>query len=326
MAQLYPLKFKPIYKEKLWGGQKIKTILGKDFGSLPNCGESWVLSDVPGDVSVVENGTLAGKTLEELIKEQGEELLGKNSAHHNRFPLLVKFLDADQDLSLQVHPNDSLAQIRHNSLGKSEMWYIIQADADAELISGFERKTDAREYLSKLAGGQILSLMHSEKVRQGDCFFIPAGRVHTIGKGILLAEIQQTSDVTYRIYDFDRVDKNGQKRELHTELALEAIDFEALGSNKVTADVLPGGSQRLVECPYFATNIISVNRRMVCDYSFLDSFVILTCIKGSARVKNEVGEALVSQGEAVLVPASSGSIGIWSDEICEFLETYVPKQ
>jgi mannose-6-phosphate isomerase len=326
MKELYPLKFKPIYKEKLWGGQKIKTVLGQDFGSAKNCGESWVVSDVPGDVSVVENGALKGLTLNELVAKFGADLLGKNAASETRFPLLVKFLDAAQDLSLQVHPNDTLAQARHGCLGKSEMWYIIQADDQAELISGFAKKTNAQEYLQHLENGKILSLMHHEKVESGDCFFIEAGRVHTIGKGILLAEIQQTSDVTYRIYDFDRTDDKGQKRELHTELALDALDFEAVGSNKVKTKVAAGSSQCLVSCKYFTTNIIAVEKRMICDYSFLDSFVLLTCVKGEAKIKNEAGEASISAGEAVLVPAQAGSVGIWSAGYCEFLETFVPQK
>ncbi len=324
---LYPLKFVPIYKEKLWGGQKIRTVLGQDFGDLANCGESWVISDVPGEESIVSVGPLAGLSLRTLMLEYGDKLTGQipRLGDDKRFPLLVKFLDAAQDLSVQVHPNDTLAMARHGSLGKSEMWYIIEADPEATLISGFTQKFTPAQYRQKLEAGSIMDMLCVEKVEAGDSFFIPAGRVHTIGKGILLAEIQQTSDITYRIYDFDRLDKAGKKRELHTELAMEALDFEAVGSQKIHAKPAPGTSALLAECAYFATRLIHVERRMVCDYSFLGSFVILTCVKGSAYIKNEVFSTPISAGEAVLVPAQCGQIGIWSQANCELLETYVPK-
>ena len=213
---LYPLKFKTIYKEKIWGGHKINTHLNKDFSPLDNCGETWEISGVEGNISITENGNLSGKSLTELIKEYKSELVG-NSVYEkfgNEFPLLIKFIDANADLSVQVHPNDELAEKRHGSKGKTEMWYIFQADENSSLISGFKRPLDKKVYQDHLASGSLDQILNREKVETGDVFFIPAGRVHTIGKGILLTEIQQTSDVTYRIYDFDRIDKNGNKREL----------------------------------------------------------------------------------------------------------------
>ncbi|NVK83495.1 MAG: class I mannose-6-phosphate isomerase, partial [Cytophagia bacterium] len=199
---LYPLKFDTIFKEKIWGGTKIKDVLGKDFSPLKNCGETWEISGVPGNLSKVSDGVLKGSTLPELIEEFKDELVGEKvyEAFGNEFPLLVKFIDAAQDLSIQVHPDDKLAKARHNSLGKSEMWYIFQADKGSKLISGFNRETNREEYLQYLNSGKLTEILNEEEVHDGDCFYLPAGRVHTIGKGLLLAEIQQSSDVTYRIY------------------------------------------------------------------------------------------------------------------------------
>jgi mannose-6-phosphate isomerase len=226
MTALYPLKFKTIFKDKIWGGQKIKTYLGKDFGSLPNCGETWEISGVKTDVSVVDGGALNGESLADLLEQYKDELVGKKIYNHfgNIFPLLVKFIDANDWLSIQVHPNDELAKKRHNSFGKTEMWYIIESDPGSTLIAGFNQQIDEKIYLEKLNSGHLMDILNKETADAGDVFFLPAGRVHTIGKGLLLAEIQQTSDITYRIYDFDRVDDKGNKRELHTQEALAALD------------------------------------------------------------------------------------------------------
>jgi len=224
MSALYPLKFKTIFKDKIWGGQKIKTYLHKDFSPLPNCGETWEISGVKSDVSVVNGGALDGETLADLLEQFKGELVGEKVYAHfgNIFPLLVKFIDANDDLSIQVHPNDELAKKRHNSFGKTEMWYVIESDPGSTLISGFNKEMTQQEYLDKLNSGHIMDILNRENANAGDVFFLPAGRVHTIGKGLLVAEIQQTSDITYRIYDFDRVDANGHKRELHTQEALAA--------------------------------------------------------------------------------------------------------
>lgn len=223
---LYPLKFEPILKDKIWGGEKLKKVLDKPTDSK-ECGESWELSGVAGDVSIVSEGELKGKSLTELIGTYTGDLLGKKvySRFGNNFPLLIKFIDANQDLSIQVHPNDAMAKERHNSFGKTEMWYVVDAEPGATLISGFNKPTSKEEYLEYFNSGKLTDLLNKENVENDDVFYLPAGRVHTIGKGLLIAEIQQTSDITYRIYDFDRTDAQGNKRELHVEQALGAIDF-----------------------------------------------------------------------------------------------------
>ena len=227
MSDLYPLKFKTIYKDKIWGGQKIRTLLKKDFGNLPNCGETWEISGVKGNVSVVREGSLQGQNLEFLLNEYKENLVGEKvyKTYGNEFPLLVKFIDSNDDLSVQVHPYDALAKKRHSSFGKTEMWYIFQADVNATLNSGFNRPLTREQYLDYFNNGKLMDILNIEKVQADDVYFLPAGRVHYIGKGCLLAEIQQSSDITYRIYDFDRKDDKGNTRELHTEQSIDAIDF-----------------------------------------------------------------------------------------------------
>src|SRR3569833_2280441 len=275
MSSLYPLKFKSIYKDKIWGGQKIRTYLHKDFGNLPNCGETWEISGVKSDVSVVAEGALAGESLADLLEKFKDQLVGKKVYNHfgNIFPLMVKFIDAIDDLSIQVHPNDELAKKRHNSFGKTEMWYVIESDPGSTLISGFNKETNEQEYLDKLNSGHIMDILNREDANAGDVFFLPAGRVHTIGKGLLIAEIQQTSDITYRIYDFDRVDDKGNKRELHTEEALAAIDYKHYPEYKTNYKPQKNKPVHVVSCPYFTTNILDYDESTGRDYSKLDSFV-----------------------------------------------------
>ncbi|MCL4162945.1 UNVERIFIED_CONTAM: hypothetical protein GTU68_029289, partial [Idotea baltica] len=222
---IYPLKFIPILKERLWGGTKLRDVLGKPIES-DITGESWEISTVKGDVSIVSNGEFADISLQNLIDQYPEELLGKRVLERfgKEFPILIKFIDAKQDLSIQLHPNDELARKRHNSFGKTEMWYIMDADSDAKLIVGFNKDISKSEYSKSLEENRLLELLNYEKVKEGDTFFINTGKIHAIGAGVLLAEIQQTSDVTYRVFDFNRKDKNGDLRELHTELARDAID------------------------------------------------------------------------------------------------------
>jgi len=229
MSHLYPLKFKPIFKDKIWGGNKIKTLLNKDFSPLPNCGESWEISGVQDEISVVSNGFLIGNNLQELIEIYMGDLVGDQvyQKYGIEFPLLIKFIDAHDDLSIQVHPNDKLAMQRHNAYGKTEMWYIIDADRGAKLISGFNTEVTKDAYIKHLENNTLNLILNYEEVKAGDVFFMPAGRVHAIGKGILLTEIQQTSDITYRIYDYNRKGTDGKPRELHTSLALDAIDFKS---------------------------------------------------------------------------------------------------
>jgi len=286
MEGLYPLKFSPIYKDKIWGGDKIKSILDKDFGNLPNCGESWEISGVEENISVVTNGFLAGNSLDELIEVYMGDLVGDKVFEDFgiEFPLLIKFIDANDDLSIQVHPNDEMAKKRHNAFGKTEMWYVIQADKGSKLQVGFNKQVDKDEYLEKLEDNQLTDILNFEEVKAGDVYFIPAGRVHAIGKGILLAEIQQTSDITYRIYDYDRRDKDGNPRELHTDLALDAIDFTLYPEYKTNYQPQINESSELVKCKYFTTNSLEINAVVEKDYNELDSFVIYIYIKGTVKI------------------------------------------
>lgn len=324
MAVLYPLKFKTIFKDKIWGGQKINTYLGKDFSPLPNCGETWEISGVKSDVSVVENGNLAGESLAHLLEKHQHELVGKKiyERYGKEFPLLVKFIDANDDLSIQVHPDDELAKQRHDSFGKTEMWYVIQADEGATLISGFNQTVNQEIYLEKLNSGSINEILNQEEVKAGDVFFLPAGRVHTIGKGLLIAEIQQTSDVTYRIYDFDRVDDKGNKRELHTEEALAALDYQVHPEYKAVYEKKNNEPVEVVKCPYFTTNILDYNQPVSRDYSF-DSFVIHVCVQGSYTLQYGDERLNVSMGDCVLIPATIKGVKLDTQTGFKILESYV---
>ena len=306
MEGLYPLKFTPIFKDKIWGGNKIKTLLNKDFGDLPNCGESWELSGVSGNVSVVSNGFLAGNSLDELIEVYMGDLVGDQvfEAYGDEFPLLIKFIDANDDLSIQVHPDDKMSEQRHNAFGKTEMWYVMQADKGSKLQSGFNQQVDQAKYLEKLEKVELTDILNFEEVTAGDVFFIPAGRVHAIGKGILLAEIQQTSDITYRIYDYDRRDDKGNPRELHTDLALDAIDYTLHPEYKTKYEPKSNESVELVSCKYFTTNVLDLNQTVEKDYNKLDSFVIYICLDGELRIETESGSESVQKGETILIPAS----------------------
>ncbi|MDF2434372.1 MAG: mannose-6-phosphate isomerase [Mucilaginibacter sp.] len=325
MSSLYPLKFKTIYKDKIWGGQKIKTYLHKDFGSLPNCGETWEISGVKSDVSVVANGELKGESLADLLEKYGEALVGKKVYAHfgNTFPLLVKFIDANEDLSIQVHPNDELAKKRHNSFGKTEMWYVIEADPGSTLIAGFNKELTQQEYLDKFNSGHLTDVLNKENVNAGDVFFLPAGRVHTIGKGLLIAEIQQTSDITYRIYDFDRVDDKGNKRELHTEEALAAIDYKHYPEYKTNYQPEKDKTIKLVSCPYFTTNLLDFTKGTEKDYSNLDSFVIYVCMEGEFVVKFNGTDYSVKMGECLLLPKSVNKIELETTTGFKLLESYI---
>ncbi len=325
MPSLYPLKFKTIYKDKIWGGQKIKTYLHKDFGALPNCGETWEISGVKADVSVVADGELKGESLADLLEKFKGELVGKKVYDHfgNIFPLLVKFIDANEDLSIQVHPNDGLAKTRHNSFGKTEMWYVIQADPGSTLIAGFNKELSEQEYLDKFNSGHLTDILNKEDVKAGDVFFLPAGRVHTIGKGLLIAEIQQTSDITYRIYDFDRVDDKGNKRELHTEEALAAIDYKHYREYKTNYHPEQNSAVKLVSCPYFTTNLLDFTKSTTKDYTSLDSFVIYVCVEGEFAVNYNGTHYPVKMGECILLPKSIGKVQLETTAGFKILESYV---
>lgn len=322
---LYPLKFKTIYKEKIWGGEKIKTILGKDFSPLPNCGETWELSGVKGNISEVSNGALKGTLLTQAIDTLGEELLGKRIVKQfgKEFPLLIKFIDANDDLSIQVHPDDKLAHKRHNSFGKTEMWYIMQADEGATLISGFNQEMDKELFQRKSDEGQLNEVLNREEAYAGDVFFLPAGRVHTIGRGLLLAEVQQTSDITYRIYDFDRLDVQGNKRELHIDEALDAIDYRKQAEYKTP--YLDKLNQRveLVSCPYFTTNKLHLDQDLTLDHSGLDCFKIYICLDGSGTLNYANGKEQITMGEVILVPAGMEKYTMETSSGITLLESYI---
>lgn len=322
---MYPLKFEPILKSTLWGGEKIipfKHLTEK----IANVGESWEISGVPGNESVVANGEYKGMTLPELVGTFHGELVGEaNYARFgNTFPLLIKFIDAQQDLSIQVHPADDLAKKRHNSMGKTEMWYVVDAEKDAKLRSGFSEQITPKEYKERIHNSTITDVLQEYPIHKGDVFFLPAGRIHSIGAGAFIAEIQQTSDVTYRIFDFNRKDANGNTRELHTELAKDAINYEVLDDYRTHYEAVKDEPIELVACPYFTTSLYDLTETITCDYSELDSFVIFICMEGACKiVDNEGNELALQAGETVLIPASTEEVTVIPDGSVKLLETYV---
>jgi mannose-6-phosphate isomerase len=325
MSQLYPLKFKPILKERLWGGEKLKTILGKT-GKCTSCGESWELSAVEGDISVVENGFLKDNNLQELIEIYMGDLLGDKIYEQFglEFPLLIKFIDAKDDLSIQVHPDDKLAKERHQSFGKTEMWYVMDSNPGSVLISGFNKQISKEDYVDHLKNKTLKQILNSTPVSSGDVFFIPAGRVHAIGAGILLAEIQQTSDITYRIYDWDRVDTQGKPRELHTELALDAIDYANMNEAKSSYPDKTNSVVNMVKSNYFTTNKIKFDKPVERDYIQIDSFVIYICSAGSVDlVYNDTEHMEIVKGETILIPSILKNITLKPKTMSEIIEVYI---
>ena len=324
---MYPLKFQPILKSTIWGGEKIIPFKHLDCQQA-QVGESWEISDVPGDESVVANGADAGKNLTQMVNEYKGALVGEaNYTRFNgKFPLLIKFIDAQDDLSIQVHPDDELAMKRHNSMGKTERWYVIDnANGKAHLRSGLSKQITPDEYAAMIADNTICDALADYAVKPGDVFFLPAGRIHSIGAGCFIAEIQQTSNITYRIYDFNRKDANGKTRELHTDLAREAINYEVLDDYRTKYEPLKDEPVELVACPYFTTSLYDMTEEISCDYSELDSFVIFICMEGSCKmVDNEGNELTVNAGESILLPATTQDITITPESAnVKLLETYV---
>ncbi|MDP3964430.1 MAG: class I mannose-6-phosphate isomerase [bacterium] len=320
MSELYPLQFTSILKEKIWGGEKLRTVFGKS-GAGKHTGESWEISAVPGDVSTVANGPLKGKTIQQLIGQYGEALLGTALTDHAaQFPLLLKYIDAADNLSVQVHPGDQLARKRHSSSGKTEMWYIIDADPGAELILGFTKAVTEAEYVSRLQDGSLMRILRRIPVKSGDAFYVPAGRVHGIGRGILLAEIQQTADITYRLYDYDRVDASGQTRELHADLAREAINFLDTEAGPISYHATVDQPVELVRSEYFSTSVIQC-RSPLSRETRGDSFVAYMIIAGKVVIRSSrSGNYPFAAGEAVLVPASFGSYTLDPSQSATVLE------
>ena len=319
---LYPLKFHPILKEKIWGGRKLDLLLNKN-DKKPNIGESWEISDVHEQSSIVSNGPLKGTTLKKLLSTYQNKLIGNSNFNlfGDTFPLLIKFIDAKEDLSIQLHPNDELAAKRHDSFGKTEMWYVMQADDDAKLIVGFNQKLTPEVYLKHLEDKTLTDILNIDKVALGDTYFIEVGRVHAIGAGVMLAEIQQTSDITYRVYDWDRTDVNGHLRELHNDLAIGAIDFDMKDDFRVSYSKHANESNEMVTCPYFKTNFLQLSKTIQKLNTF-DSFIIYICLEGQAQFESNNFSEVIEKGETILIPAILKEFVINSNNV-KLLEVYV---
>jgi mannose-6-phosphate isomerase len=322
MKKLYPLKFKPILKDKIWGGTKLIEQFNKPSNSK-QLGESWEISTVPGDVSEVVNGEFKSQNLQDLLELYKGDLIGDKNYKRfgNNFPLLIKFIDAKQDLSIQLHPDDNLAKARHNSFGKTEMWYVMQADENANLIVGFNQEIDGKTYLRHLEEKTLTEILNFDKVKAGDTYFIEAGRVHAIGAGVLLAEIQQTSDVTYRVYDWDRVDEEGNERELHNDIAIDAFKFDLKDDFRINYNKEKNASNKMVSCPFFTTNFIELDSNLEKE-NIYDSFLIYMCVDGEVEVVTEDTKAVISKGETVLLPAVVKDFTLNSKN-AKLLEVYV---
>lgn len=321
----YPLKFVPILKEKIWGGKKLNQIL-KKASEKDNIGESWEISDVNNDISVVANGKLKSKTLKELIKTFKGDLLGKKVYQQfgENFPLLIKYIDAKEDLSIQLHPNDELAKQRHNSFGKTEMWYVMQADENANLIVGFKNDISKKEYLNHLQNKTLTKILNIDLVKEGDVYFIPTGRVHAIGAGVLLAEIQQTSDITYRIYDWDRQDDAGNYRELHTDEAIDALDLTTQKKHKTIYSNKLNRISKIIDCQYFTANILLLNKTTTINNTNKDSFVIYMCVYGKGvQLNGDNFKEQLNYGESILIPANIKKFDFIPLSESKLLEIYI---
>lgn len=317
------IKFRPLLKSTIWGGSKIIPFKHLD-SDQPNVGESWEISGVKDNETIVANGMYEGKSLNALVSELKEKLVGVDNyvRFGNEFPLLIKFIDARQDLSIQVHPTDEIAHRQGKSRGKTEMWYIMDSDKGARLRSGLKKKITPDEYRAMVENDTICDALDEYEVKNGDCFFLPAGRIHSIGTGCFLAEIQQTSDVTYRIYDFKRKDKDGNYRQLHTKEAAESIDYTVYDNYRTEYTPKKDEAVTLVSCNYFTTSVYDLTEPMTLDYSELDSFVILICLEGDGTITDDGGEmSTIKAGETILLPATTESVKI--DGKVKFLETFV---
>ncbi len=305
--QLYPFLFEPNLHSVIWGGNQLRPYKGLDSTDEP-IGESWEVSAVPTSTSIIANGTLKGKDLISAINEQPDAILGKkvNEKYNGQLPLLVKFIDAKRDLSIQVHPNDEMAMREHGKMGKSEMWYVIKADEGAHLYAGFKQNITPYEYQKRVEDGSITEVLADHQVKAGDVFYLPAGRVHAICGGILLAEVQQSSDVTYRIFDYNRPGLDGKPRELHTELAAKALDYHVIDNYRTEYVETPNNAIQIIDSPYFSVRIMEVSKSFHRDLRKYDSFIITMCIEGDCRirVRGTGEEILLKQGNSTLIPAA----------------------
>lgn len=320
---MQPFKFEALLKQTLWGGSKI--IPFKHLhATLDNVGESWEISGVPGNETVVANGPFKGQLLNHVVEQLKADLVGKDNYERfgNEFPLLIKFIDACQDLSIQVHPTDEIAKKQGKERGKTEMWYALESDAKAHLMAGLKQRITPEQYAKMVENDTICDAIAEYSVKEGDVFFLPAGRIHAIGTGCFVAEIQQTSDVTYRIYDFKRKDKNGNYRELHTKQAAECINYEVLPDYRTHYTARKDEPVLLVSCPYFTTSVYDLTEPMTIDYSELDSFVILIGLRGEGTLTDDEGnKTTLRAGETILLPATTKVVNV--EGCIKFLETYV---
>jgi len=321
-----PFFFQSLMKSALWGGSKLAPL--KNLPPAEGIGESWEISAVPGNETVAIGNAHAGKTLTELIREHGAELMGRENyrRYGDYFPLLVKFIDSAKDLSIQVHPSDALAQRGGNPYGKTEMWYIVEAQPGAGLVSGFSEDLDAERCRQKIADGTLQEVLVRKPTAAGDGFFIPAGHIHSIGAGNLLVEIQQSSDCTYRVYDFNRRDANGNLRELHLEQALEALDFSSGYDSRLSYERKPNTPVVLAQCPYFTTRLCECTAPMRVDRNGADSFSILVAFRGTAEMHDAAGYTFtLKAGQSVLVPACTPWVEACPADGSDFafLEVYV---
>ncbi|MDR2709677.1 MAG: class I mannose-6-phosphate isomerase [Elusimicrobiota bacterium] len=324
---MYPMIFTPIAKQTIWGGNNLRREFNKPF-KADNIGESWELSCVKNNISIIANGKFAGKPLDEILNNFGLEILGKKvfKAANGKFPLLFKFIDAQKDLSIQVHPNDALAKARHDSFGKTEMWYVLSAQKGSKLYSGFKKKIDEKTYKELVANSKITDVLAQYEVKAGDSFFIDAGQVHAIGAGIVIAEIQQTSDITYRIFDYDRLDSNGKKRELHTDLAALAINFNIKDNYKTEYTPKENEPVNIACCPYFTVNFISLKASKTLNRNLADqeSFVVYMCADGDIELSCGKYKQDLEKGATVLVPAClANDINLSAKDDSAVLEVYV---
>lgn len=320
------MKFTPKFKEKVWGGRNVKTLLHKDFGNLMNCGEMWLLSGIEGENSVVCNGNFEGDELNDLVETFMGDLVGEHvfDKYGETFPLLIKIIDPLTWLSVQVHPDDEIAQKIGLENGKTEMWYVLDAEKDAELVTGFREEVTKEQFKRLLEEKKVEQVLNYENVETGDVFFIPARRIHALGPGCMVAEIQQTSDTTYRVYDWDRIDQYGMYRELHVPQALYTIDFKKEDSYRTEYDKnKKNATVEMVNCPYFTTNFINLDATLAKDYSELDSFVILMSVGGNFTLRYDGGEESVSFGECILIPNALKKVEIHAQGECRILESYI---
>lgn len=326
MSELYPIKFAPIFKQKIWGGDRLKNVLNK-INATDQTGESWEISPLSGSESVVGNGFLAENTLSEIIEVYMGDLVGESvfDRFGTGFPLLLKFIDAQDLLSVQVHPDDEMAQEKYGMNGKTEVWYVVDASNDAYLYTGFNQKLTKQSFQKNIELKTVKDTLNKEYVSKGDVFFIPAGRIHATGPGVLFAEIQQASDITYRVYDWDRKDRDGNLRELHVDEALEAMDFEVADSYKTEYSTRENQPAPIVKSPYFVVNKLQLTEKYNAEYNLIDSFVAYMCLEGTASIEYKHGKTeTLEKGETVLIPAVFESIKLIPDESVELLEVYIP--